>query len=106
MIHLFRHSTGKLNGKYDIALVEKGNLIWATPQGYNKKSEAIKKIYTSTVKQVTMEVDKRENLKAVYCYFQDDTKTESVVCYLMDKKVTSTLHKPTKPYIPFKSKNK
>lgn len=44
MVHLFRHETGKLKGKFDFAIVRRGKYICGSNQGYEKKTAAVRSI--------------------------------------------------------------
>ena len=90
MIHLFKHSKGKLKGKFDIALVVKGRVIVFSNQGYSRHSDGIKAIKSLL-----------KSLGKDYCHFQDDTGDISEIFYLEDTLMyKEDSMKPHKPYIP------
>lgn len=91
MFHLFKHSGGKLKGKYDIALVVRGRYIVGSSQGYNKKSSAF-----NAIRIMCMEI-----ANGVIA-FQDDTFSIPVICQIdpSEKGVLKTDVKPRKPYTP------
>lgn len=98
MFHLFKHSTGKLKGKYDIALIVKGKYIVGSNQGYNRKRGAL-----SALISICKSLPDWGNLGS--CVFQDDTKEKSEV-FSLDLSGTTykSTQKPSKPYTP-KSKS-
>lgn len=97
MIHLFKHSKGKMKGKFDIALVNKGRFIFGSNQGYNKKSVAINAI-RSILHSVGFGNPKHDCI-----YFQNDTLLKSALFYVSigDKKVElASKQKLTRKYSP------
>lgn len=96
MLHLFKHSDGKLKGKYDIAFVVKGRYIVGSNQGYNTKRDAYKPMLALC-----------RGLPVVgalgSCKFQDDTLDKPVVVILnLNGTTFHTSDKPSKKYIPNK----
>jgi uncharacterized protein YegP (UPF0339 family) len=91
MIHLFKHTSGKLKGKFDIALVIKGKVIVFSNQGYERFSGAVKAI-RSVIKSFGLSD----------AIFQDDTSEKSIVFEMFGKSIGihMTGKKPSKPYIP------
>jgi hypothetical protein len=95
MIHLFKHSKGKLKGKFDIALVVRGKYIVGSNQGYERKSGC----YNAMIAICrTLPVVGRLGS----CKFQDDTFDKPLVVDLDagNKMTFSSTKKPTKKYQP------
>jgi len=92
MIHLIKHTKGKLKGKYDHIRIENGNVMDFTNQGFENKSSCIQSIRT-ILKSIQ---------PALYCkaviYFQDNTIPKPAVFYveLGNKKVFDATLKPKK----------
>jgi len=96
MLHLFKHA----NRKWDIAFVT-NEFIFGTPQGYEKRSDAIN-VGKLILKAVVVEA---ALITAKYIKFQDDTKKEPVIYILHEgknRKPIATELKPHKKYIPKK----
>ena len=92
MIHLFKHQSGKLKGKFDIALVVRGKYIVGSNQGYERKIYCLKSIQSIG-----------SQWGGLWRYVQDDTgkPTVSTLHKLGNKIVlTPVKRKPSKPYQP------
>jgi len=95
MIHLFKHQSGKLKGKFDIALIVKGKYIVGSNQGYNRKGGAINAI-VAIMDNVFYESDADPEM-----VMQDDTVSPPLTFTVNDKKeLTRYLTKPSRPYTP------
>lgn len=91
MIHLFKHSKGKLKGKYDIVLMVKGKMIVFSNQGYSRKKSAIKAIIS-----VMFLMNNKDNILV-----QDDSLlTPSVFRLFFDESKVPTMYLTHKPYHP------
>ena len=87
MWHIFKHTSGKLKNKFDVAFVKKGKYGAGSNQGYNRKRDAISLIKSMGGKQ-----------------FQDDTLNE-VYEFAVDGGFFRAGKKISKPYIPNKKTN-
>jgi len=89
MIHLFKHQSGKLKGKFDIALVVRGKYIVGSNQGYERKIGAINAIRVAWTEDV---------------YFQDNSFEKPVVYRMPSaggkRPMYLTVRRPHKPYQP------
>jgi len=96
MIHLFKHTKGKLKGKYDIALVVRNKYIVGSNQGYERKQGCY-----SALKQILNQVGFALPVHDAI-YFQDDTDMKQYYIGLHEPKPTlrSKQTKPHKPYLP------
>ena len=105
MYQIIQHKEGKLKGKYEAVLFEKGRLINSTNvQGYNRKKQAIASIYLATLKQI---FGADNYYSYLYVYFQDNTlPTPKIFKYFRTKVIEETKLKPVKPYIPASRKKK
>lgn len=91
--HLFKHS----NGKFDVAYVSKGRMVWDTqPQNYERKAGCYKAIRSLLKK-----------FKSTFTDFQDDTFLASKVFWIgLTGKIEERKNiKGTRKYVP-KSKKK
>ena len=100
MWHLFKHSSGRHKGKYDVAFVMGGKrFILGSNQGYSKKQYAINAIIlTIGCLGVSTSI-----------FFQDDTNFDNPVVYQVsrgEKPVPHEYMSPHKPYNPSNSKKK
>ena len=92
MIHLFKHQSGKLKGKFDIALVVRGKYIVGSNQGYERKIYCLKSIQSIG-----------SQWGGLWCYVQDDTGKPTVsTLHKVGNKIvlTPVKRKPSKPYQP------
>lgn len=90
MYHIYRHTKGKLKGKYDFAFISNGKYICgSSPQGYDRRGGCISAIRMMMRK-----------LEILSLYYQDDTTTESGVWFLSQKeRFLKEEKKPARPYI-------
>lgn len=93
MIHIFKHKNGKLNGKFDFAIVVKGRYIAGSVQGYERK----RSVYRAIIACADV-----FNLFYGRAVFQDNTLPSPKVFYLYAKNllIEETSIKPKKPYQP------
>ena len=85
------HIAKNKNGKYEAAFISKGKIVWHTsPQQYERKRGCISAI-----------ISLMKYFSIAYSHFQ----FEGIVYGISESgAIIKTERKPSKPYIPFKSK--
>jgi hypothetical protein len=87
MIHLFKHN----DGKFDFAIVRKGNYIDGSSQHYERRSKVISAIRANM----------KHDYNSLFLYLQDDTNDKSVIVRLTHNDMVSyTSMKTSKKYTP------
>jgi ribosomal protein L30E len=97
MIHLFKHSKGKLKGKFDIALIVRGKYIVGSNQGYEKRRQALKAMMS-----IAHNIPSVGRLGSVK--FQDDT-IEIPVVYVLNSGFIQ-YEQPIKPHKKYQPQTK
>lgn len=90
MFHLFKHSKGKLKGKYDFAFISRGKYICGSNQGYSRKQG----VYNAIITIAKTEKD------GFSTYIQDDTDEQSWIREIFEDGYISSETTNKKKYQP------